>query len=264
MISVVVLLATGNQLPIPVRDFLSERLTNDGPSTTRLVAIGFGVGMALAITPAKILLRYLSTLVHELGHAFVAGLLLASPKSIYIHPSSAGLALYMPSPNWGPVRIALTSSAGYVAPSLSALAAMNAVNQGHPLAWAMFSVCVVAFAILFLIRNLWGLLWSSAVVGACYFGYGELNVDLVGCIVAGIAGYLVINSAQDAWNQLTIARRIPGSGCDAERVAQILKTPPALIAFGHWLVTIGLGYLSAQLAISPHWADITSWLKDLY
>ncbi len=264
VIAVVSLLAFGFDVPIPVQDFLNERLTNDGFTTTRLVAIGFGIGLGLAVTPAKIILRYLSTLVHELGHAFVAGLLLASPKSIYIHPSAAGLALYRPSQNWGPGRITLTSAAGYVAPSLAALAAMNAVTKGHALAWAMFSVGVLAFSLLLLIRNLWGLFWTGAVIGGSYFGYGKLEVDLVGCIVAGIAGYLTVNAIQDSWMQLTITRRIPGSGCDAEILAGVTRLPAPLVAFGQWMVTVGLGFLTARLALSPHWADITNWVSDLY
>jgi len=153
--------------------------------------------------------------VHELGHAFVPGLLLASPKSIYIHPSSTGLALYRPSQNWGPGRITLTSAAGYVAPKLAARAAMNAVTKGHALAWATFSVGVLAFSLLILIRNLWGLFWTGAAIGGSYFGYGKLEVDLLGCIGAGIAGYLTVNAIQDSWMQLTITRNVPGSGCDA-------------------------------------------------
>lgn len=264
VIAVIAVMSTGNQLPIPLRDYLDQHITNDGFTSTRLVAIGFGIGVGLAITPAKIVLRYLSTLVHELGHAFTAGLLLASPKAIYIHPSSAGLATFQISQNWGRGRHAITASAGYVAPSLASLAAMNAINQGRVMVWAMFSVSVLAFALLLLIRNLWGLFWTSLVIGACYFGYNRLDLELVGSGVAGVAGYLAINSIQDAWSQITITRRSPGSRCDAEQVGVITHIPPWLVATGQWSITMALGYLSARMALSPHWSDITTWVRDLY
>lgn len=102
---------------IPISEVVRERIEGlFGETTipeTHLVAIAFVIGVGAFHTPIKLVLRYFSTVVHELGHAFMAGALLAKPKSIHIHPSSSGLAIYELSPNWGRFRASLVSAAGY-------------------------------------------------------------------------------------------------------------------------------------------------------
>lgn len=264
VIAVALLLSSGRSLPVPVVDLLDEYLSGDGSSTNSLVAIGYGIGIGAAFTPLRLYLRYFATVVHELGHAFMAGALLARPKSIHIHPSSSGLAIYELSPNWGRFRATLVSAAGYPAPSIAALAAINAVQQGRTMAWAVFSVAVLSLSVVLLIRNLWGFVWTASVIGASYYGYDKLPVDLVGAVVAGISGYLALSSVQFAWTQLTLTRRFRGAGVDAESIEAFTKIPSKVVATGHLLVTLVLGYLSLKLALGPKWSEIDQWIRDLY
>lgn len=263
VIVIVLYLSAGQPVPPEVVDLLDEYLPNDGTTSPTLVATGFGLGMFAAFTPVKILLRYFSTVVHELGHALMAGAMFAKPKSIYIHPSSSGLATWEIPLNWGRLRASLVAAAGYPAPSLASLAAVNAVLQGHILAWSFFAVGVLTMAVLLLIRNLWGFVWTSLVIGCSYFAYGAIPLDFAGAIVAGVAGFLTINSIQFSWIQLTLARRMRGTGIDAEAIEQYTKIPSKIIAGGHLLIALGIGYLSSKLAIEPRWEDISSWLTDL-
>jgi hypothetical protein len=53
-------------------DFLRWLAPTDGSPSTSLVAAGFVAGVVLEASPAKLLFRYFSTAVHELGHAFMA------------------------------------------------------------------------------------------------------------------------------------------------------------------------------------------------
>lgn len=264
VIATVLALAVGAELPIPLVDFLDQYVKNDGTSTNQYVALAFLAGMFAAISPVRLLLRYFSTVVHELGHAFMAGALFARPKQIRIQPSSSGLAIYELSPNWGRFRASLVSAAGYPAQSIAAVAAIQSIQMGRSIAWAIFSVAVLSLAILLLIRNLWGIIWTSAVVGGCYYAFDKVSSEVVGAVVAGVAGFLVINGIQFAWMQVTLVRRVPGSGVDAESIARFTKIPAGLIAWGHLMTCLGLGYIASDLAVGPYWDSIREWISGLY
>ena len=264
VIVIVLNFAMGQSLPFLVTDALEKYIHNDGSSTTQFVALGFSLGMLASLSPIRLILRYFSTVVHELGHAFMAGALLARPKSIRIQPSSSGLAIYELSPNWGRFRASLVSAAGYPAPSIVAVAAVQAIQMGRSIAWAIFSVAVLSLAIILLIRNLWGIIWTSAVVGGCYFAFDKISSDVVGGIVAGVAGFLVINGIQFAWIQVTLVRKAPGSGVDAESIALFTKLPAKLVAMGHLVLCLGLGYWGGHLAVYPYWEQIANWASNWY
>ena len=257
-------LCTGETLPGEADQVLETLKFRDGASSSYLVALGFGIGVLAAFTPARLLFRYFATVVHELGHALMAGALLARPRSIFIHPSSSGLAMWEVPPNWGRLRAVLVSAAGYPAPSLAALAAMNAVQQGRVIAWSVFSVAVLSVAVVILIRNLWGLFWTTGVVIGSYYLYQVVSVEIAGSIVAGVAGFLAINSVQFAWIQFVLTRRARGSGVDAEAIEGYTRFPASLVALGHLALTICLGFLASRLALHDQWVDVSSWIKEFY
>jgi hypothetical protein len=264
VISLVLALSTGKTIPTEVSSFLDFMVNQDGTSTPHLIAAGFGVGMLAALTPVKLILRYFVTVVHELGHAFMAGALFARPKSILIHPSSSGLATWEIPENWGRIRATLVAAAGYPAPSIASLAAMNAVTQGRTIAWSIFSVGVLSLAVVLLIRNFWGFLWTSAVIVTSYFAYQRVPIDVAGALVAGIAGFLAINSIQFAWIQVKLTRFARGSGVDAEAIEHYTRVPSVLVSFGHLAVTVWLGFLSARMAFDPLKMDMSNLISALY
>jgi hypothetical protein len=144
------------------------------------------------------------------------------------------------------------------------VAAIQAIQMGRSIACAVFSVAVLSLAILLLIRNLWGIVWTSAVVGGSYYAFDKVSSDIVGAAVAGIAGFLVINGIQFAWMQVTLVRRVPGSGVDAESISRFTKIPAGLIAWGHLITCLGLGYIAGDLAVSPYWDSISEWIAEFY
>jgi hypothetical protein len=264
IIVVVLTIATGQSLPIPVNDLLDQYVKHDGGSTHQYVALAFIAGMFTAMTPLRLFLRYFSTVVHELGHAFMAGALFARPKQIRIQPSSSGLAIYQLAPNWGRFRASLVSAAGYPAPSIAAVAAIYAIDMERSIAWAMFSVGVLSLAVILLIRNLWGIVWTASIIGGCYYAFDKVSIDYVGAAVAGIAGFLAVNAIQFAWIQVSLVRRAPGSGVDAESIARFTRIPARFIAWGHLAISLGLGYWAARLAVQPYWIPIKDWVDGLY
>ena len=127
LIPVVVLLvlayAIFNQdIPQVALDQMTKWLPDDGAPGKTAVVIACGIGAVLSFTPFDKVAKYLSTAVHELGHALMACLFGGRPKNIHISVSGAGLATYMAPVSWGRMRTSLVSFAGYLAPAVAALA----------------------------------------------------------------------------------------------------------------------------------------------
>ena len=260
--AVVLYLANGRQLPSSVLDQLEILIPNDAVIPRRDLAVSFLAGVVVAGTPLHSLVRYLSTVVHELGHAFAAGLLGGRPKQITIATNGSGLATYHPPITWGKLRASIVSLAGYPAPSIASIAAVQAVQAGHVKAWFVFSAGTLALAIVMLIRNFWGFLWTGAVVVGSYFGARELNIELIGWIVGAVAGFLAIEGYRNAWEQLAIVRVASGSGCDAEMVAYWWRISPRFVGFMHLMSVLALSSFAAFIAIEPYWSEIVDWFES--
>jgi hypothetical protein len=264
VVTVVVLyLANGRQLPPPVVDQLNLLVPDDSGMSKRDLALSFLVGVGIAGTPLHSLVRYLSTVVHELGHAFTAGLLGGRPKQITIATNGSGLATYYPPVTWGRIRASIVSLAGYPAPSIAAIAAVQAAQGGHVKSWFAFAAGTLALAIVMLIRNFWGFAWTAAVVAGSYFGARELDVQFLGWIVGAVAGFLALEGYRNAWQQLVIVRHASGSGCDAEMVAHWWRFSPRVVASSHLLVVTGFTGIATHLAVGPYWTEIQEWLSTL-
>lgn len=259
--AVVLFLANGRQLPSSILDQLEVFIPNDAVIPRRDLAVSFLAGVLVAGTPLHSLVRYLATVVHELGHAFTAGLLGGRPKQITIATNGSGLATYRPPLTWGKMRASIVSLAGYPAPSIASIAAVQAAQAGHVKAWFVFAAGTLALAIVMLIRNFWGFLWTSAVVVGSYFGARELNVELIGWIVGAVAGFLAIEGYRNAWEQLAIIRVASGSGCDAEMVAHWWRISPRLVGFFHLVIVFGLSGFAAFTAVQPYWSEIVDWFN---
>jgi len=127
----------GRDLPAVVVDLLNQYIPNDTAPSEELVAWAMLAGAAVGATPIHKLIRYLATVVHELGHAFTAGILGGRPKHITISTDTSGLAVYEPPVHWGRFRASVVSAAGYPAPAIASLAAIEAIQAGHSKAWVL-------------------------------------------------------------------------------------------------------------------------------
>jgi hypothetical protein len=267
LISVMVLLpvltlAMGLSIPPVVTDPLDAFLPRSGQPSSELITLSYFAGVAVASTPLHLFGRYLPTMVHELGHAFTAGVLGGRPRTITIHLDTSGLAVYDPPANWGRIRSTLVSGAGYVAPPVASIAAIEAINQSRGQAWFLFAGGTLALAIVFLVRNIWGVLWTAAVVGGCYAAARFLPGELLALSVPAIAGYLSLEGIRDAMSQSRTIRRSPGFGTDAERIAYWWGASPRLAGYVHLVMVLGLSWLATREAIGPNWDDLRDWLID--
>lgn len=268
LVSVVVLLPIfflvgGGTLPEPILSWLDTVIQDDVSPSGKTIAISFAVGLGVSSTPLHLFGRYLSTVVHELGHAFVAGVLGGRPQHIRISLDRSGVAYFNPPPNWGRTRILLVFIAGYFAPPVASLAALRATLEGLPRSWFAYSVATLAIAIVFLVRNIWGFIWTVIAVVASYFAARYLSSDVLAATVPGFAGYLALEGIRDGRTQQKVVRYSPGSGCDAEKIAWALKISPRFAAAFQLGVVIAVSAYSTYLAIWPFRQDISDWINQI-
>jgi len=253
---------SGRELPVIVIDLLDKYVPNDTAPSAELVAWACIAGGAVGVTPLHKLVRYLATVVHELGHAFTAGVLGGRPKHITISNDTSGLAVYQPPVHWGRFRASIVSAAGYPAPAIASLAAITAIQSGHSKAWFFFAGGTLAVAILALIRNFWGVFWTAGAVGGSYFAARELPTEFLGGIVAAIAGFLAVEAFRHAFTQFSISR-FRGTHCDAEMISLFLKLPLRPVAFLHLAATTAISGYALRLGVEPHWDEIRNTVEDL-
>ena len=254
---------TGRELPDRLVEVMETYLPNDRGPGSDVVAFAMLGGAAVGLTPIHRVVRYLATLVHELGHALAAGILGGRPSHITISTDASGLAVYQPPLHWGRLRASIVSAAGYPAPAVASLAAVYALQQGRSQAWFVFATGVLAVAILLLIRNVWGFFWTSAVVAAAVFGVRELDVRAIGSAVAAIAGFLAVESFRHAFHQFVVLRHVRNTGCDAEAIGRFLRLPPMLVSVAFVLGTGALGAWSLTLGVRDHWTELRELALDL-
>jgi len=258
----IVYVLSGRDLPIAVVNLLDKYVPGDKAPSQELVAWASLAGAAVGATPLHKVVRYLATVVHELGHAFTAGLLGGRPKHITISTDTSGLAVFNPPIHWDRFRASIVAAAGYPAPAIAALAAVEAIQAGHSKAWFLFSGGTLAVAIIALIRNLWGVFWTAGAVVGSYFAARELPTEFLGGIVAAIAGFLAVEAFRHAFTQFSISR-FRGTHCDAELISIFLKLPLRTTAILHLAATTAIGAYALRLGIEPHWDEIRSTVEDL-
>ena len=252
VVVVVALAISGHTVDPSISSHFEVILPKETHVSEVLLMVSFFVGAMLTFTPIRKAMRYISTLVHELGHAFTAGVLGGRPRNITISVDSSGLATYLTPPGWGRMRATIVTLAGYPAPAIAALAAVRAVQSGHPRVWFMFAVTTLTFSVVLLFRNLWGFLWTAGLTVASFFIGRLLDASILGLLVGGIAGYLVAEGYLNAREQLAITKSVRGSGCDAEQVAGWWWFSSRFVARLHLISVAVLGGYTTYVVVSEY------------
>lgn len=261
----------------PLYDYLPQSLVDLFPPldlTPGAIGLYLGIGIVISITPVHRFVHYSATVVHELGHAFLSGLLGARPKNIQIHPSGAGVALYQAPALWARWRKATVTAAGYPAPAIAGLAGVMAAQNGLGALWVLFTAAVLLLSVVLIIRNFWGFFWSSCVVGVAYAGVTQLPEQQMALIGVAMSGFLLTESMRDAREQVQIVRLIDGSGADAEQIGRWYGVSTTTVARIHLLLVVAiaayaiwLGGISEWEAVraeaTTSWNDLVDLLRDL-
>lgn len=266
-ISAIVLVVFGFVLsdqpfPTSIQDWLERTFPNDIAGSPKVIALSFLAGLLVAGSPVHLFGKYLPTVVHELGHSFMMGIMGLRPTKIVLQRDTSGYAAFDEYENVGKARFIFALVSGYPAPAIASLASVVAVSSGYSQAWFAFSSAVLLVALVFLMSNFWGKIWTGIAVVGSYFGLTRLPIEKLSMIVVGIAGYLALEGIRDAKTQLKIIKSGYGESTDAQRIGAILDINPVMCGRLHRLLVVAIASGAAYLAINPYWSEIRSWIED--
>lgn len=230
---------------------LWDRATTTQPALSWQISAVVGV-LAFVVTwsPAGYrIVRHLTTLIHEAGHALVAGLAGRRLRGVRLHSDTSGVTLSRGSPRG--LGMILTVLAGYPAPALVGLAGAFALRAGWAagLLWSLVLLCAV---ILLLIRNLYGL-WVVLVIGGSVAALSWLGAPVALSIAAYLMVWSLLLAAPRAVVELQRGRRRTpgGSGSsDADQLARLTGIPAVLWVGVFWLVCMGCLVLGAITVVT--------------
>jgi hypothetical protein len=185
-------------------------------------SLALTLGVLCVVSPSWKVLRYGSTLAHELSHLFCAALLGGSVRNIKIRFDASGLATYAAPEEFGKIRHILVASAGYLGPAVVGLSGAWAVVQQRALAWLFCVAAICCVAVLLFLRNVWGILCVSAIAVVLALCVSKATGFIQAGVVSAVSATLLCGGVRDARGQ----KRVPkGAGTDAEKIASLTMVP---------------------------------------
>ena len=205
------------------------------PASWLVVATGVVALAAVALDDVWRWSRNVVTIVHEGGHALAAILTGRRLTGIRLHSDTSGLTLSVGRPSG--VGMVVTTSAGYLAPSLVGLAGVTllAADQVTVMLWGAAALLV---AMLIMIRNAYGALTLVA-CGAVVVGLSlYTSPDVQAAFGYGITWFLLFGAVRpvgELWRQ---RRRQEGRYSDAAQLARLTPFPTSAWVGFFGLVTV--------------------------
>ena len=211
--------------------------------------------LVVALRPSWRLARNGITIAHEGGHALVAVLVGRRLSGIRLHSDTSGLTLSRGRPSG--LGMALTLLAGYLAPSLLGLggAALLADGRITLLLWASLALL---FAMLLMIRNLYGLL-AVLVAGGAIFAVSAYTEPAVQAAFGSAFGwFLLVGGVRPVGELQSLRRRGRAPQSDADQLARVTWLPG--IVWVGWFGLVNLAVLAAAgwLLLRPAILDLTT------
>jgi hypothetical protein len=214
------------------------------PSRTLVLACGLAALIAVALRRIWPVTRTVVTVAHEGGHALVALMTGRRLAGVRVHANTAGVTWSAGRPS-GP-GIVLTTAAGYLAPPLLGLGAAALLGTGHLAAALMLSLILLA-ALMFVIRNAYGLLVVLVVAGAVMVVLWRAPAAVQGGFGYTMAWFLLFGGVRPVLELNRSRRRGRLAGSDADQLARLTRLPAGLWVFLFGVVAV------AALAVSALW-----------
>ncbi|MDE0572696.1 M50 family metallopeptidase [Demequina sp. B12] len=196
--------------------------------------------------------RHVVTVVHEVGHAFIATLLGRKVRGIRLHADTSGLTTHAGSARRLP--LALTAFAGYPAPALVGIGAAAVIHAGYVfgLLWAAVMVLIV---VLVQMRNVYGfLVVATLLAGLGWLAWAGPDAWRV-AVAYGLAWLLLLGAVRAVVELSRTRRRGGGRGSDADTLASLTRIPGAVWVAVFWLVAVGCALWGTWLMV----AQIALW-----
>jgi hypothetical protein len=193
--------------------------------------------LVVAVRPAWRLARNGITIAHEGGHALVAVLVGRRLSGIRLHSDTSGLTLSRGRAS-GP-GMALTLLAGYVAPSLLGVGGAWLLDAGR-ITLLLWVSLLLLFAVLLMIRNLYGLLAVLLVGGGVFAVTGYAEPELQAAFAYAVVWFLLIGGVRPVVELQALRWRGRTPDSDADQLARVTRVPGLL-----WVGVFGVVNLAA-------------------
>jgi hypothetical protein len=188
--------------------------------------------------------RIVVTIVHEGGHALGALITGRRLSGVRLYRNTGGVTVSSGRPD-GPA-IALTTAAGYPAPSLLGLGAAVLLAVGHLTGMLLLSLALLA-GLAIAIRNAYGMLavlaTAAAVAVVCLFAPAVVQAGFG----YTMTWFLLLGAVRPVIELARERRRSRTRRTDADQLARLTRVPG-----GAWVMVFGLFALAA-LAVSASW-----------
>jgi hypothetical protein len=187
-------------------------------------AVAVAAAAVVLTSGAWKLFRYGETLVHEIGHACVAGLLGSAPARITLEGDHSGLT------QWRGRRSRLRSSvatfSGYPWPVVVGCSALLCAGLGAPRAWVVWAAGLAAVTSVGLARN--ALAVVVAFLSAAMLGAAAWSAPTAAALLSVLLGFLLVASGLSS--VVTLVRLPDLAGSDAGRLQQLVCVPARVVA----------------------------------
>lgn len=214
--------------------------TQPTPSTELIVATGVVALLAVTVRPVWRYARNVVTIAHEGGHALVAVLVGRRLSGIRLHSDTSGLTVSRGRPR-GPGMV-LTLLAGYVAPSLLGLGGAALLSAGR-ITLLLWTAIVLLFAVLVMIRNLYGLLAVLATSAAVFAVSWYADASVQAAFAYAAVWFLLVGGVRPVGELQRLRWRGRSADSDADQLARVTGVPGLA-----WVVLFGLVNLTALVA----------------
>ena len=205
--------------------------------------VAFITGAAVSFVVGKVkVLRYATTLLHEIGHAWALTFLGGVPDRITIATDTSGSHEGHVHP--GRMRVVLIALAGQQGPVLAALSGALLFNVGRPDLALTATGAVGLFTILFALRSR-----TALVIGAMFASVTMAGVLVPVAAQALIAGALIGFTAAAGLRLCWVDVRIPGSKTSDEGVISTHSGVPVRAVVWFQLVLCAASFISVAWVV---------------
>ena len=221
---------------------LWNRLFGAQPDPPALLVLITGV-VALAVVLTRLpwrIARNAITIAHEGGHALAALLTGRRLHGIRLHSDTSGLTLSAGRPT-GPGMV-FTLLAGYVAPSLIGLAGAWLLG-GNRITLLLWIAIVLLFAMLVMIRNVFGVLSIVVTTGVVFLVSWFASPQVQAAFAYTGVWFLLLGGVRPVGELQTLRQRGRMPESDADQLAWVTRVPALA-----WVGLFGVVNLAALVA----------------
>lgn len=162
--------------------------------------------------------RGVNTLVHEMGHALAAVLTQGEIISIELFADTSGLAVTKSKGKMGQFAISLS---GYIFSSGFATFAIWCILKAHYNLFYFSITAIAILAIIFAVRNLYGVLWLILFSSSILYVYFKADEEIIQYVGVFISSLLLSESLLSTLRLMKYTFHNPKAGSDAYNLRTI-------------------------------------------